>query len=242
MTQNIFKIIFFGYVYMLLITSILLKNQINTSILLQNTIYFFIISFIIFFYFKKLNEKQFSYASLITYARCIINILIFSIIINSEIYTSLIINNNEKNLLLFLLIISVGLDGLDGYIARYFKESSLFGYKFDLETDTLLILILSISVYLNIHGNLIVLLIPFYRYVFFALQFKYQWLKNNLPESYRRKLICLLVISILIICHIPKIPIYMIMPFIYLSIFLITFSFLKDIIWLYKNKFLLSKK
>ncbi|MEC9205676.1 MAG: CDP-alcohol phosphatidyltransferase family protein, partial [Pseudomonadota bacterium] len=203
----------------------------------HNTLFFLFISFIIFLAYIKYNERFLTYASVVTYCRAIINILIFSIIINIDQFNIVDTRNNYINILPVLFFISLILDGLDGYLARLLDQTSEFGTKFDLEIDTFLLLLLSFSLYKDFNANLAVFLIPLYRYLFFILQFKLKWLRTPLPESMRRKFICFFVTLLLIISHFSFFPMYLVNGFINLSILLITFSFLKDIIWLYRKEY-----
>tara|TARA_B100000029_G_scaffold499178_1_gene569186 strand:+ start:1307 stop:2020 length:714 start_codon:yes stop_codon:yes gene_type:complete len=229
MKKILFQAIFLGYLYLNLITFILLYNTKYMNILLVNTLIYFLISIIIFLFFLKLKEHTLSYGSIITFSRTIINIVILSVAI---FFDNLI---SSANLIIVLSLISLTLDGVDGYMAKLFNQSSKFGELFDMESDTLLMFILCLSLYLNFNSNIYILLIPVYRYIFIIMQKKIIWCRNNLPDSLRRKFICVAVTLILIASHITifneKIVAYMIN----FSIFLITFSFSKDIIWLYQK-------
>ena len=237
MRMTIFNYVSFGYIYLALISFIFFQDFLTFTILLQNTLFFLLISFIIFSFFIKSHEKFFTYASIVTYCRVIINILIFSVVIHINEFNLINIKNNYTNILPILFFISLTLDGLDGYLARFLNQTSKFGARFDLETDTLLLLVLSFSLYINMNANLSVFLIPLYRYVFFILQIKFKWLEFSLPKSIRRSFICFFVTFLLIICHLPYLTAYLIGTLINFSILLITFSFLEDIIWLYRNKY-----
>ncbi len=232
MKENIINYIVYGYLYLVLISFIVFQDLLTFHILLQNTLFFLIISFIIFYFFIKYSQKSLTYASIITYSRTIINIALLSIILNIESFN--IINlNNFPNTLLIIFTISIILDAIDGFLARFLNQVSKFGEKFDLEIDTFLLFLLCLSLYKNIDIGLYVFLIPLYRYAFFILQFRFKWLQHSLPESFRRKLICSTVTILLIFCHLSFLNKYIIITTIISSILLITFSFLKDIIWFY---------
>ena len=237
MRKTVLNYFLFGYLYLVLISAVFFQNLLTFTILLQNTLFFLFISFIIFSFFLKYNEKFLTYASLVTYCRSIINVLILSVILHIDQFNIVNANNNYINILPFLFFISLVLDGLDGYLARLLNQISEFGAKFDLETDTFLLLLLSFSLYKDLNANVTVFLIPFYRYVFFILQFKFKWLKASLPESMRRRFICFFVTFLLIISHFSSFPTHLVDGFINLSILLITFSFLEDIIWLYRKEY-----
>lgn len=235
MKQNIINYISFGYIYLVLISFIVFQDLLTFYILLQNTLFFLIISLIIFYFHIKYSQKSFTYASIITYSRTIINILLLSIIINIESFNIVNYRNNYTNVLAFIFFISLILDAIDGFLARFLNQVSDFGKKFDLEIDTFLLFLLTLSLYKNFNVDLYVFLIPLFRYVFFILQFRFEWLNSSLPESFRRKFICSGVSILLICCHLSDLNKSLIMAAIISSILLITFSFLKDIIWLYMN-------
>ena len=48
-------------------------------------------------------------------------------------------------LIFSLILISLALDGIDGYLSRYLKQMTSFGELFDQEVDNFLILILIFS-------------------------------------------------------------------------------------------------
>jgi len=225
----LFQAIFLGYLYLTLMTLIFFYNTKYIDALLMNSLIYFIISFILFFIFLKMREKRFSYACIITFSRMIINIIIFSLILFYE-------EISLGYLIVVLALISLFLDGLDGYLSKLFNESSKFGSVFDMETDTLLMLVLSLSLYMNFNSHIFILIIPFYRYLFVFMQKKITFLSKDLSESFLRKFICATVTLMLILCHIPGTTINIITYTINFAIFLITFSFARDIIWLYKNK------
>ena len=65
---------------------------------------------------------------------------------------------------------------------------------------------------------------------------KYKWMKRKLPRSYYRKLSCVLSTFILIFCHSQYVKDTLLVFFVMISLFVITFSFAKDILWLYMRK------
>ena len=76
--------------------------------------------------------------------------------------------------------------------------------------------------------------VPIYRYIFLVLV-KYGYISNeNLPRSVFRKAICVLMTITLILCN------YLytfdsIIDLLYVIIILLTYSFIKDTIWLYRR-------
>lgn len=89
-------------------------------------------------------------------------------------------------------------DGLDGYLARTRQEQSQAGARFDMETDAALMMVLSIAVWLIDRAGVWVLLIGGLRYVFVSASWVLPWLAAPLPESLRRKVICVVQVSVLL--------------------------------------------
>ena len=143
----------------------------------------------------------------------------------------------NESAFIILALISLLLDGLDGFISRRHNNTSKFGELFDQESDNFLMFVLSISLYINKDIGLYVLLIPAYLYIFIALMTKYSWLKNTLPDSILRKSVCVVTTILMIISHEVYLNEYIFKFIINLALFIITFSFSKDIIWLYRNKY-----
>ncbi len=236
MDKSLYKIIVQAYCYLLFLLFILYQEHLNYSILLYNTLFFLIISSVIFYIFNLYKTDNFSYACYITYARITLIIILLSITINT--YLSVSFSNilYKENVFLIISLIVLLLDWFDGFIARYLNETSKFGAIFDQETDNLLLLTLTLSLYLNNDMTIIILLIPFYRYMFIVLGLYFEWLKNTLPKSYLRKVICSMTVFLLIISHIRYLSNSCIQIISILAFLMITFSFTKDIIWLYRSK------
>ena len=128
------------------------------------------------------------------------------------------------------------MDGLDGFIARKYNLVSKFGEFIDQESDNFLMLVISISLYLNKDIGPYVFLIPLYRYTFLVSMKKYDWLQRTLPRSQFRKIACVLTIALMILSQDVYFNNENTVFLVILSLFIITFSFSKDIIWLYRNK------
>lgn len=105
-----------------------------------------------------------------------------------------------------LVIIELSLDGVDGFLARRFHLSSVFGARFDMEVDALLILIASVAAYSLDKAGPWVLAIGLMRYGFILLQQVMPRLKAELAESFRRKLICVVQIAALCVILLPVTP------------------------------------
>jgi polyisoprenoid-binding protein YceI len=98
------------------------------------------------------------------------------------------------------------LDGVDGRLARRTGLSSAFGARFDMETDALLILVLSVLVWAWGKAGAWVLLSGVLRYAFVAAAAVWAWLGGALPSSRRRQTVCVLQVVCLILPLVPSMP------------------------------------
>ncbi|MEQ6884994.1 CDP-alcohol phosphatidyltransferase family protein [Salicola sp. Rm-C-2C1-2] len=126
------------------------------------------------------------------------------------------------------------LDGLDGYLARRFRESSAFGARFDMEVDAALTLTLCLGVWvLDITGPW-VLVLGLMRYLFVAAGWVWRWVNHPLPESFRRKTICVWQIASLVIVLVPVTPLWLAVWILAPALALLAYSFTVDLAWLYR--------
>lgn len=95
-------------------------------------------------------------------------------------------------------VVTLFLDGFDGYLARRLGTNSDFGARFDMEVDAVLILLLSIMVFVLGKASWWVILIGGMRYLFVAAQYFDNRLRGKLEPSLRRKTIC--VVQIVCLC------------------------------------------
>ena len=200
-------------------------NYINKIIYPSFALY--LVCFYVFYFLLKKYDFNLNVPNQITLSRFVINIFLLVIVLNIELYnyTSLFI----------LSLISIALDGIDGYISRYLKQTSIFGEIFDQEVDNFLIMILSISLILNHNYFYYIIIIPFYRYIFLILIKTRLISSDSLPHSYFRKLVCVLMTVSLILCNCFN-YVESFNALLYVVILLLTYSFVKDTIWLYRRK------
>lgn len=109
-------------------------------------------------------------------------------------------------LVFVIAVLAFVTDGVDGWLARRSGLSSDFGARFDMEMDALLGAVLAL-VLLN-HGVVgpAILVLGFSRYVFVLAGLVLPALQGALPESYRRKTICVIQIAALILLVFPLTP------------------------------------
>ncbi len=217
---------FFSVIYLLLLIALFTTNNITDNIILSS-IYSFIIVFTTFIYFAKKYNIEYNIPNFVTTARLIINIFILICVININEYTDILIFS--------LIIISLALDGVDGYLSRYLKQMTSFGELLDQEVDNFLILILTFSLIKNYDYSIFIMCIPLYRYIFLILIRQGMISNDILPKSYLRKAICICTIALLSLCNFYN-TVESIRSLIYIIIVLITYSFIKDTIYLYRRR------
>ena len=104
-----------------------------------------------------------------------------------------------------LVAAALGLDAVDGWLARRLRLVSAFGARFDVEVDALLLLILAVLVWQADRVGAWVLAIGLLRYGFVLAGQLLPWLSAPLPPSRRRKVVCVQQGLTLLLCLLPPI-------------------------------------
>ena len=103
--------------------------------------------------------------------------------------------------------VALVLDGVDGWVARRTGSGTEFGARFDMETDALLLLVLSVLAWRSGQVGPWVLGIGAMRYLFVAAGAAVAKLRRPLPPSMRRKVVCVVQGIALLICLGPIVPV-----------------------------------
>lgn len=179
----------------------------------------------------KYNLQSINLANYITYLRLVITItLLVLILFRSDVdnmYYSL-------HIILFSFLVFI-MDWLDGYVARKLKQITDFGFLFDQEVDNIFLFILVLSITLNNSELYFLWLIPLLRYIFLLMKYVFVWMRSELYDSMRRKSICAVTTFLLIVCNLEFLSFFLIELLSIISISIIVFSFMKDILWLYRR-------
>ena len=128
------------------------------------------------------------------------------------------------------------LDAVDGPLARRRGEVSRFGARFDMEVDAFLIVTLSVLGWRMGKAGAWVLLSGAMRYVFVGASWIWSWLAADLPESYRRKTVCVVQIVTLIVSLAPVVPSPLSDAVAGGGLLLLAWSFAVDVAWLYRRR------
>jgi phosphatidylglycerophosphate synthase len=102
-----------------------------------------------------------------------------------------------------IALLGLALDGVDGRVARRRGEVSAFGARFDMETDALLILGLTLLAWQLGKAGPWIVVAGALRYAFVAAGYLFAWLRRPLPQSLRRQTVCVVQIVSLIACLLP---------------------------------------
>lgn len=133
--------------------------------------------------------------------------------------------------------VTLALDGFDGWLARSSGLVSDFGARFDMEVDALFALILAVAVWQLDKVGIWVLLLGTMRYLYVLATYVWPWMNAPLPENVmRRKTVCVIQISTLIILLAPIIvpPVSVVLAAIATGTLI--WSFAADIVWLHRRR------
>lgn len=135
-----------------------------------------------------------------------------------------------------LAALAIGLDGLDGWLARRYGPDTAFGARYDMETDAALIL--AMSAYVVAAGRLDawILLSGLMRYAFVVAGWLSPALAAPLPPSLRRKAVCVVQLVVLVLLVAPLLEGAAAVLLGAASLILLAWSFAVDVGWLLRNR------
>lgn len=135
-----------------------------------------------------------------------------------------------------LAAVALGLDGLDGRLARGTGEASAFGARFDMEADAAAMLLFAIIAAVQAKAGLWVLAAGSMRYAFIAASLALPWLSAPLPPAFRRKAVCVVALVLLAILLHPAVtpPVSTVLAL--AAVVLLAWSFLVDCVWLARSR------
>lgn len=136
-----------------------------------------------------------------------------------------------------LALTALILDGVDGAVARATGSQSAFGARFDMEVDAILILGLCVVVVALDKTGIWVLALGLMRYVFLGASRLWRWLNDPLPDSFRRKTVCVWQLVTLMVAIVPPASPTFASATLLTALTLLAWSFAVDIRWLYQRRF-----
>jgi phosphatidylglycerophosphate synthase len=125
------------------------------------------------------------------------------------------------------------LDGIDGWAARRWHLASRFGARFDMEVDALSMVVITLLLLRSGQAGPWVLVIGVLRYHFVAMGWLWPALTRPLPESLRRKSICVVSIVGMLIALSPVVGGTAAAAICAGSLALLVYSFAVDYLWLW---------
>lgn len=138
-------------------------------------------------------------------------------------------------LVFWIATLAFALDGLDGWLARRSGLTSPFGARFDMETDALLGAVLALWLLAMGRTGPEILVLGFMRYAFCAAATVLPALRAELPQSLRRKTVCVIQVTALIAILCPLTPAGAVLPVSFCAALLLSWSFAVDIRWLIRR-------
>lgn len=131
--------------------------------------------------------------------------------------------------------LALGLDGVDGWLARRTGTTTTFGARFDMELDSFLMLALAALVCQSGRMGSWVFLLGLPRYLFVVAGWLWSWLRAPLPERLRRKAGCVVQGVTLLACLTPVVPNALATLIATVTLALLACSFTVDIVFLHRQ-------
>lgn len=175
-------------------------------------------------------DIDFGWANRVTLARSVLVIPLASL----APFLDASLSGNSLWLYLSLSVVALIMDGVDGMVARATGTESGFGARFDMELDALFILGLCFAVLALEKAGPWVLALGLMRYGFVLAGKIWPFINGTLPESFRRKTVCVWQLVTLMVALVPVTPDALAFWSLVLALALLCYSFGADIRWLYR--------
>jgi phosphatidylglycerophosphate synthase len=133
-----------------------------------------------------------------------------------------------------LTSVALALDAVDGYTARRTGTTSELGARFDMEIDSVLVLVLCLHVAPAVGGW--VLVIGAMRYAFVAASWVLGWMRGSLPPRYWRKVVAAIQGVVLTVAMGDALPRPLTIAVLVVSLALLVESFGRDVAWLWTTR------
>jgi len=178
----------------------------------------------------SLNSRSIGWASRVTQARLALVALLAAALVEPAVY------RDAGWIVAGLALFALVLDGVDGFLARRLDECSSFGARFDMEVDAALIMVLCLGVMAAGLAGPWVLLLGLMRYLFLMAGRWLYWLNEPLPESFRRKMVCVWQVAALLVAISPLMHGDAAGLILISALAGLVYSFAVDVWWLYRNR------
>jgi phosphatidylglycerophosphate synthase len=127
------------------------------------------------------------------------------------------------------------LDGADGWTARRRGLATAFGARFDMETDALAALVLSLALWRADRTGAWIVAVGALRYFFLIAGWAFAAMRWPLPPSQRRRIVAALQAALLTICLVPVLPVWAAPVLGGGALAMTALSFLIDTYWLLRR-------
>ena len=231
MVSILLKLIPLSIITSTVIISIITDAETLRDIISYNFFLQIFLAYLVSTAMHKYNLESINLANYITYLRLVITITLLVLIL----FRSDVDNMYYSLYITFFSFLVLIMDWLDGYFARKLKQITDFGFFFDQEVDNIFLFVLVLSITLNYSELYFLWLIPLLRYIFLLMKYVFVWMRSDLYDSMRRKSICAVTTFLLIVCNLEFLSFFLIGLLSIISISIIVFSFMKDILWLYRR-------
>lgn len=185
---------------------------------------------------QHLPHSHFGLANAITLLRAVFSSFLFALSADVLSGHNPLSNPFTQWLVTILAAVSLSLDGVDGWIARHSGMQSRFGAQFDMHSDALFVLSLTLLLSVTGLAGPWVLLSGLMFYMFLGAGLVWPWLNAALPPRWRRKTICVLQTVMLIVALSPVTPYWAAQLACLAGLGLLTWSFGVDVIWLMRHE------
>ncbi|MFP5373000.1 MAG: CDP-alcohol phosphatidyltransferase family protein [Actinomycetes bacterium] len=135
--------------------------------------------------------------------------------------------------LVVMAAVALSLDAVDGPVARRTGTASALGARFDVEVDSVLVLVLSVHVAVILGPW--VLVIGAMRYAFVAAGWAAPWLRAPLPTSYAAKAVAALQGIVLVVAAADVLPRSLAAALTGVALALLVWSFTRSVVWLWRD-------
>lgn len=180
-------------------------------------------------------HSRFGLANIVTLARAALTAFLLGVVGEMLLGGALVLGDAMRWILAISAAVALALDGLDGWLARRSGMASAFGERFDIETDALFLLSLTLLVYLTGNVGLWVLASGLMYYAFLLAGRLWPLFAAPLPPKMRRKTICVAQGALIIAAIAPIIPPQGAQMLCLIGLGLLVYSFGIDAIWLIRR-------
>lgn len=173
-------------------------------------------------------------ADMVTIGRATLTCAVAALVVESLTLGELLDTSPRTATITVLAAVSLSLDLVDGWVARWTSTENPLGARFDGEADAALMLVLSVW------GAPVlgwwVLAIGLARYAFAVAGWVLPWMRGQLPPRYWRKVVTAVASAILVVAAAGVVPSQAMVIALLVGLALIAESFGRDIWWLWRHR------